>query len=394
MTQQKKTFIAIICILIIGGGVGTFKWLKSTRKAPEKIEQPYLGPLVEVMEVMAQDKEIIIPATGTVNAAEEITVIPQVSGLVNTVNPNLKSGGFIEKGETLFSLDDIDYRTALKHAQAGVAKAEYELAAMRSRAEVARLEWERLKENTDKSPDPLLLFVPQLKNAEAMLESAKAQVTTANTNIKRTHIVAPFDAIVRYEKVDPGQFVSPGMVVASLASTEKVEILVQLRTEDIPHLDIPGSKETNVGSLARIELRTGEFIQHWEGRITRMLGEVNPKNRMDSVIITVSDPYGLKNNEIDKRPLSLGLFVDISLKGKTIPKVISIPRNGLRDNSTVWIMDKEGKLRIKKVEILRFDRNDALIGKGITPGDKIILTNLSGVTDGMKIRTADQEKNI
>ena len=65
MTKQKKILIAITCILILGGGVGTFKWLKSTRKAPKKIEQHYLGPLVEVMKVTAKDKEIIIPATGT-----------------------------------------------------------------------------------------------------------------------------------------------------------------------------------------------------------------------------------------------------------------------------------------------------------------------------------------
>ncbi|MDH4317440.1 MAG: efflux RND transporter periplasmic adaptor subunit [Desulfobulbaceae bacterium] len=394
MSKNNQIITALICLLIIAGGFGTLRWFISTRKAPIKAERSYLGPLVEVLPATLEDRQIIIHATGTVEPSEEITVIPRVSGQVTSIHPQLKSGGFIKKGEILFTLEDADYQAALEHAKAAAARAELELANTRSRAEVARLEWERVKTANSPEPDPLLLFIPQLNNSRAALESAKAAVATAELNIERTRIKAPFDALVRWEKVDPGQFVSPGMASAALAATRQVEIKTPLRLEDLPFLELPEPGKKENGSPARLELRAGELTHHWEGRVTRMLGEVDPKNRMTSVIITVNDPYGLTSPENARHPLSLGLFVDIYLDGKTLKEVFAVPRNCVRDDSTVWIMDQEGKLRIRTVEIVRYNHDTALISKGLVPGELIIKTTLSGVSDGMKIRAAQGEKKI
>jgi len=394
MSKNNKIITALLCLLIVACGFGTLRWFISTRKAPKKVEQSYLGPLVEVLPATQEDRQIIIHATGTVEPSEEITVIPRVSGQITSIHPRFKSGGFIKEGEILFTLEDADYRSALEHAKAAAAKAELELANTGSRAEVARLEWERIKTATSPEPDPLLLFGPQLNNSRAALESARAAVATAQLNIDRTLIKAPFDAMVRWEKVDPGQFVSPGMTVAALAATRQVEIKTPLRLEDLPFLNLPEPGKEENGSSARLELRAGLLIHHWEGRVSRMLGEVDPKNRMTSVIIEVSDPYGLASGESNRHPLSLGLFVDIYLDGKTLEGVFAVPRNCLRDNSTVWIMDTEGKLRIREVEIIRYDHDTALISTGLKSGELIVITTLSGVSDGMKVRAAQGEKKI
>ena len=79
---------------------------------------------------------------------------------------------------------------------------------------------------------------------------------------------------------------------------------------------------------------------------------------------------------------------EVIIKGKTLKDAFVIPRTAFRDNSTVWTINNENKLTIKKVKALRLEKERVVIGEGIDNGDMIILTNLSGAADGMKLRTA------
>jgi multidrug resistance efflux pump len=102
------------------------------------------------------------------------------------------AGGFFRQGERLFSIEDTDYRLALERAEATRAKAEYELATIESQAEVARVEWERLYEDSGEEPNPLVLYEPQLKNARAALASAGSSVRQAEIDLERTRVRASF----------------------------------------------------------------------------------------------------------------------------------------------------------------------------------------------------------
>ena len=107
---------------------------------------------------------------------------------------------------------------------------------------------------------------------------------------------------------------------------------------------------------------------------------------MMRVIVGINDPYGL--NEKATRPtLAAGSFVNVVINGKKLKDVFIIPRTAFRDNSTVWTMDKEDMLKIKKVKTLRLERERVIISKGIDNGDMIVLTNLSGAANRMKLRT-------
>jgi multidrug efflux pump subunit AcrA (membrane-fusion protein) len=67
-------------------------------------------------------------------------------------------------------------------------------------------------------------------------------------------------------------------------------------------------------------------------------------------------------------------------------EVFVLPRQALRDNNTVWIMADDKLLKIKPVKPIRTEKDEVFIKDGITPGDKIILTNLTGAANGMKLR--------
>jgi hypothetical protein len=88
-----------------------------------------------------------------------------------------------------------------------------------------------------------------------------------------------------------------------------------------------------------------------------------------------------------------GSFVDVSISGRTLRDVVALPRDAIRDRDTVWVYS-DGRLRIREVQVLRADREQSLIGSGLTHGELVILSPLDAVTDGMKVRIANGPPEI
>jgi RND family efflux transporter MFP subunit len=309
------------------------------------------------------------------------------------------AGGIFRKGELLFAIEDVDYQLVIDLARANLAQAELELLRNENLAEVARNEWQALNSGSDAEPNPLVVYEPQLKSARAQRDAAQANVKQAELNLQRTRVVAPFNCYVRSEQLGIGQFLNAGSPVATVAGTNHVEIVVPLPLDELVWLQVPrnGSspgRGTLEGSLAKVELQSGGQTFHWQGAITRAMGEIDPRNRMARVVVTVADPFSR-----DKKSTNLlndllpGMFVEVHLQGEEIPDVISVPRGALHDNDTVWTVDEENKLHIRAVDILRRERDEVLVRSGLNAGEKIVLTNLSGAAEGMLLRPQLREGN-
>jgi RND family efflux transporter MFP subunit len=259
---------------------------------------------------------------------------------------------------------------------------------------VARKEWERLNREGGGEPNPLVLYVPQLKQARAVVASASAALRQAELNLARTRVTAPFNCLVRSEQIDIGQYVKSGTAVADLAGTDTAEIVVPLSLEDLRWLDVPGDVN-GTGSPADVRLVVGERNHSWQGRIVRSLGEVDPRGRMARVVVAVDDPYGTRGGKSGERPaLPLGAFVQVVFRGAILPAVAAVPRGALRENSTVWIMDEDRRLRIRPVRVARMEREEVLVAGGVEDGEFLVLTALSGAADGMKLRPAGRGEEL
>jgi hypothetical protein len=70
-----------------------------------------------------------------------------------------------------------------------------------------------------------------------------------------------------------------------------------------------------------------------------------------------------------------------------------IPRTAVRDNDSMWIMDKDNLLRIQNVQIVRYERENVLVKDSLKDGERIILTNIPGAANGMKLRVAQEGNN-
>ena len=383
--MKMKRAVLPLLVIVIAMGL-TFVLLKS-RKTPKPHETPYLGPLVEVAELVKTTRKVIVSATGSAQSRYEVGITPQVKGRVSEISPQMVAGGSFRKGELLFAIEDIDYQLAIALAQSNLAQAELELLRTENLADLARKEWHALNTDSALEPNPLVVYEPQLKSARAQRDAAQANVSQAELNLQRTKVFAPFNCYVRSEQLEIGQFINAGSPVATVAGVDQIEIVVPLPLDELVWLQVPRNGIRQKGSLANVELQSGGQTFRWQGEINRALGEIDPHNRMARVVVTVADPFSqeregakLLNN------LLPGMFVEVHLQGEELSDVIAVPRGALHDNDTLWIVDAENRLHIREVDILRRERDEVLIRSGLDAKEKIVLTNLSGAAEGMLLR--------
>jgi RND family efflux transporter MFP subunit len=385
MSGTKRFWKIGLPLLILVGGVLAMVTMIKGRSAPSKQEAPFRGVLVETIIAERQPRPVRIAATGTVQARQETEIVPQVSGMVTEVGPNLVAGGFVRAGELLFAVEQVDFQLAVDRARANLTRAELDLETVRAQADIARSEWGQL--HPGEEPSPLVVYLPQLKSAEAALASARAGLRQAQLDLQRTRLTAPYNGYLRSESVDLGQYLRSGTRVATLVGTDAAEIIVPLQLEELQWLDVPRrTGQQGSGAVATLPVSGG---QSWTGWIDRSLGEVDPQGRMARVAVLVSDPYGLEHNREAKLPLAVGSFVEVTFAGKTLPQVVELPRRALRDDATVWVMDAENKLRTVPVEVLRRERETVLIGEGLAGGEQVVVTPVSGAADGLLLRQAE-----
>jgi len=389
MPSKNKFLALVLPLLILAAGAGAMVFLIKNRPAPQKQARADQGALVRLLTVNKTSIAVNVHSTGTVQPVEQIAVIPQVSGRITALASQCVAGGFLAKGDKLFTIEATDYRLAVEQARATLAKAEADLATTRGNAEVARLEWQRFGGASGEAVNPLVLHEPQLNTARANLAAAQAALAQAELNLARTEVRTPFNCMVVNESLDAGQYVRSGTAVATLAGTDAAEIIVPLPLAELAWCTVPRAGK---GTAAPATVRTTVGDRHfqWQGRVVRSLGEVDPKGRMIRLAVRVADPYRLRT---DSGPagldLAMGMFVEVDIHGRTAHEVVALPRRALRTPTTVWLMDAERKLRLREVHVIRLTDEEALVDQGLAQGEQVVLTALSGAADGMLLRPAN-----
>lgn len=389
-----------VVLLILALGVGAMVGLSSMKDDPEVVEPKVVLPLVEVLVAEPESLQLSVSTQGTVTPAVESRLVAEVAGTATWVSPSLVNGGFIRAGETLVTIDATDYGLAVEEAKLAVAQAELRVQMELADGELAREEWESLGQGREASP--LTLREPQLAEARAQLQAARARLARAERDVERCAVRAPYDGRVRSEAVDRGQFLARGTELARIYSIETAEVRLPLADDELSFLELPlarGAVDTGEGSHAegtnggshagpRVRLAI-EFAggQHrWEGRLVRTEAELDPKSRMVVVVASVDDPYGHPETP-GRPPLTVGMFVDAEIEGRRVQEAYDLPRSALRRDGRVFVVE-EGRLAFREVEVLQRKEQRVLIAGGLEPGDAVIVSPLEAAVEGMGVEVA------
>jgi RND family efflux transporter MFP subunit len=385
MSKRTKRIIHMLTTLIfIGLGVVGFVLLTVNKPQLKKTKPPAPMPMVSAVPVKIENLAIPIIGEGTVRPVREIQLVPQVSGLVIDISPALVDGGDFKKGDILLRIDPVDYQLAVTLARARIKDSESALQLAQEEAAASQEEWHLLNENSSKGkrePPALVAKIPQLEAARAKLAADRADLQKAELNLKRTQLIAPFNGRVSEENVDIGQYVSIGQSLATLFSVDEAEIVVPFEDESLFWFHVPGfTPGSGPGSPAKIKARIAGRNLTWAGRVERAEGKLDERTRLINVVIRVENPYNTRP------PLAAGLFVSAEIQGRKLENAAVIPRPALRENSVVWVVDNNGRLSFRKVEVARLFPDRVILESGIGQGEMVVTSPVKAVTDGMRVR--------
>ena len=86
-----------------------------------------------------------------------------------------------------------------------------------------------------------------------------------------------------------------------------------------------------------------------------------------------------------------GSHVQARIEGEILENSIVIPRELYRKNEYVVVIDDDGTLRRKSIEIEWSDEENLVVSSGLSPGDRVCLTHLSFPSEGMKVAVVSED---
>ncbi|MBW2013011.1 MAG: efflux RND transporter periplasmic adaptor subunit [Deltaproteobacteria bacterium] len=381
--SRRPILRIVISLIVLGVGVGAASYLKNSAPRTQKRPPAKLTPVVRVETVQPSSYQIVVTAMGTVIPDREIVLKPRVSGEIVEIHPEFTEGGILKKGIKVLQIDPKDYELNLEQKQSAVTDAEYALKLELGHQEVAQREWELLNGNNPAQDmeKELALRKPHLDKARANLAAAQADFKKAMLDLERTHIMVPFNAMVRTKTVDLGSQVTPQEPLAELVGTDAYRIQTSIPPDRLGWIQIPGQAGDS-GSTARIIYDQGHECS---GIVTRLMGDLSTEGRMARILVEVTDPLGLKASSQRRPPLLIGEYVRVEIQGRKLDGVFKLPRTALRDNSSVWIAGENQTLKIRKVRPIWRDADVVLLKEGLKPGERLIVSDLPGVVEAMSV---------
>lgn len=383
---MKGMLKVILPVLITALGVGTMMMLIKTRPDPPRRETSNEGLLVETQTLHAGDHQVHVSAQGVVAAARQVVLSSEVGGRVRWQNDELVPGGRFTKGATILRIDPRDYQLQVESRSADVNRASLELQLEQGRQRVAEREWQAFGEETPSEGRELALRRPQVETAQTAVRSARSAVEQAQLNLRKTTLVAPFNAMVVNENVDVGQLVAPTSQLATLVGTDEFWVRVSIPVENLSAIRLPSGDEP--GSEARVWQDVGSTRVERHGRVVRLLPDVDPVGAMARILVAIDDPMAISEENAGSLPMLLGSYVTIEIEATPLQNVVAVPRRAVREGDRVFVMNDDA-LSIRELDVVWRAEDMIFTREGVSDGEALIVSRVATPVEGMLVRTAE-----
>lgn len=375
MSDKAQGFLQLILVVIfIAGSFAISFALKPQKRDVEsgKTEERVL--IVETQQISTQSYRIEFETTGNVGVRSEIGIVPQVSGRVETIDEDFFAGGAFEANEVLFQIDLRDFELEVERMEAQVAQARTAFNLEEAEKEAALEEWRLV--NGDKKPPPLVARKPQIDEAWANLKAAKAQLENAKLDLERASFSFPFKGRVLNSMLEQGQYVSAGQEYGSVFDLKSLEVQASLKDKELEWL--LGSADPDITIITKQGGKTGEY----KGKLNRSAASLDELTRFAGV------SFGFENEVVDLLP---GVFATIRVKSTELDNVALLPSEAMQKEGLVWILKSDGTLESHNPEII-YSTEDTIIAQGFGDNIDIVTSRVSGATEGMKAKRAENSE--
>lgn len=317
---------AILGVFVLIAAVACVVIFIVLRRSPQEVAAKV--PVSRGTESRLDTPEVpaAIHGRGVVVPKARVQIMPEVSGRAVYVHSQLHGGGVIRANEKILQIDPSSYELAVRRARAVADEAQARLDLERTAGDMRRQQGQ--PSDFDRQADlPLFVREPQVRQAEAMLESTKTELMRAELELSRTSVALPYDVLVVGQTISLGQYVGMGQSIATAYGTDVFEIEVPIRDEDLARLDawgglsLPGRDSKSTPMAAEIKAVVAGAEHMWQGRVVRTTGEMDRVSGRISVVVEVPQPL---DPSTGRPPLLPGTAVEVLIPG--VPKA-GTPQN-------------------------------------------------------------------
>ncbi|MRN66454.1 efflux RND transporter periplasmic adaptor subunit [Brucella sp. 10RB9213] len=365
----KRLILAIIFLVVVVGGLIGFNLFRSKmiKDFFANMQQP--AQTVSTVTVEPGVWQPGVEAIGTASALNGVDLTVQLDGVVQKIN--FKANQDVKQGDILLQMEDSIQRADLAAAEAEAVLAQQNL----KRADTLRTRGVGAVSNVDTTASAA-------NAAVALVEKMRA--TLAQKSVK-----APFSGVIGIPKVDIGQYLTPGTVIATLQNTDIMRIDFTVPEQLLATIKL--GQTVKVGSNAD----TLDFT----GKIVGIDPKIDPTTRLVSVRAEVDNP---------DHKLTPGQFVQVRVELPEESNVIALPQTSIVSSlygDYVYVVRPEQKQESAKaseaakapegqkqvaqqvfIKLGRRSAGNVEVTSGLKPGDIIITAGQNRLSSGVPVK--------
>ena len=275
--------------------------------------------------------------SGSIEANEQVEIRSEVSGIVEGIY--FQEGSFVNKGQVLFKVNDIELRAQLRQTSTKEG-----LAAENERRAKLLLQKEAISQE-------------EYDLARADLKSAQAQSQLIQAQIAKTSVRAPFSGKIGLRSISPGTYITPAILVTKLVNTGKLKIT----------FSIPEKYASQVKTNTTISFKVAGSQNRYSAKIYAIEPEIAVATRTLQVRAIAENKDG---------KLLPGTFADVELPLDIIKNAIVVPTEAIIpiQNGKKIFITTNGLAKEIMIETATRTETSVLVLSGLKEGDTV-LTN-------------------
>lgn len=313
--------------------------------------------LVMVQEMQPRDLDKYIKITGKLEGITDVNLMSETNGKVVEIYKNL--GDWVNKGDAIGRVDNVDAENQLKQAEAALMAGEAKLESARINFQVSQ----NLYQKQMISESEFQQAKSTQKNAQAGYNGLLASLEMARKNFENSEFTAPVSGYIAELNLEVGEMVSTGKYITGIVNSKKLIIKTGVSESDISYL--------NKGDRVIINYHGKEY----EGKVTGL--GIRPASGSNNypVEIVLSNP---------QKVLFPGMVVEGQIFSQTFENVLYTSIENLRekyDQEFVYVINDENRAEIRTVTLGEKVANNVIIASGLEIGDRLVIDGIDSLTE-------------
>lgn len=306
--------------------------------------------MISVKTAVAQQADIHTdsPITATVQAGEQVYVVPAMAGKVATVNA--RNGDHVTKGQTLLTIDSSTVSGQVQQAKMAV--------------DLAKQTLDRMQVLYDAGA----ISLADYQGAKAQYDNAVITYNTAASSIEYYTVTAPISGILSSFSVTAGTLVGQSMIGA-ISDTSNLTINPKVTEKMALKMTVGEKVEIYVASLERSYTGTVKSIA----------------SVPDAGGVTYPVEISIANEDSS---LKAGMFAEVRVQTEKSQAAVVVPSQTVftKNGESVAVVLNGTIPKIVKVETGIDNGEQVEILSGIKAGDTVVISGQQYVKDGEEVK--------